>query len=695
MNTEQFFNRLENLTPIELRKELMIKPLPQEIVEQAIEDPIIINRIDFIIDQKNNEANGRAQKTPKTKFTKKFDAEIDSAKQRIKKKENEARKARVKEEYNEVKSDVYDESKSLIEQFTMAQAPEMQFEVDGRTYYCSREAIVIEDPQGGIKKVAELIAPVGMYRQEESGDHGFLIEFIPVDSRRPQIFEIPAGDTASGRSANKIAAKLLTAGCRITAMESCDFIRAICEWTKEAGLGLRRTRNRNGWCNNTYVNGMSVYGDDNVYPSPNSEELKARDDKKGNIEKWQDLMTESCYTEGLRALIGVSLAGSILRPSRQKGFGVHVFRQTSGGKSVATRLAASVWGSQSNFFHDWNATPNALIAMALRSNDACLILDELSKFNGKDGQLGTLCYDLTEGRERNRALIDGSLRETETWKSTIISNGEVSFDAKTGGLKGGQSVRMVDVRINEGELTTSANHADHIEESIEDVYGVAGDAFVEYVSTLDEKRIRRMVKKAQLAFKEAMDTDSNAEKRIIGQLAPVYVALELARQAGIVTWEKCDNKATMDWLITRVFQTRKEHKSSTPYEQVLNRLYRIQESEPGRFPSAESSQGRVNGKIYGFAHEGGMIVTEGLLNQSGLCKEAGITARAFFDSATEAGFVRDIGRMYVKCLGKNIRGKFIKPEEQVFSRADTDYEKIDNVITPQEFSDQMKKEEKA
>lgn len=130
--------------------------------------------------------------------------------------------------------------------------------------------------------------------------------------------------------------------------------------------------------------------------------------------------------------------------------GFHLRGKSSSGKSTALALAASVWGSPSNFPRLWRTTTNGLEGLAAVHNDCLLILDELSQCDPREA--GDAAYLLANGQGKTRASRAGMARQPARWRLLFLSAGEESLSAMMSRAgkrpNAGQEVRLADIEAD-------------------------------------------------------------------------------------------------------------------------------------------------------------------------------------------------------------------------------------------------------
>ena len=208
---------------------------------------------------------------------------------------------------------------------------------------------------------------------------------------------------------------------------------------------------------------------------------------------------------------------------------VHLVGDSTKGKTTAALLAVSPFGMPSNkkkgLMKSWNGTSNATINMMAGNYGIPLVLDELSMSNTKS--LTSELYVLTNGQEKSRLNDEMRQRKQGTWSTTIISTGEQSIFERTN-QNVGLTVRAFE--FSNISWTSSAENADEIRGIIQDNYGRAGQAFIEYLfeqglSIMEEKWVEW-----QERCMEALP-ESPFRTRIAKKYAIILAAGDIANQA--------------------------------------------------------------------------------------------------------------------------------------------------------------------
>jgi uncharacterized protein (DUF927 family) len=275
----------------------------------------------------------------------------------------------------------------------------------------------------------------------------------------------------------------------------------------------------------------------------------------GTREQWRDSVGKLAYEHDLAMFaISIAFAAPLVGLIEAESGGFNFYGQSSTGKTSIVRGAASVWGrgDARGFLRTWRATANGLEGAAVLHNDLPLVLDEVGVAEAKD--IGVVIYSLTGERGKDRAQRDGTLKETQTWRTLIISTGELTVADKIREdgrrVRAGQEVRVVDIHGDAGAGFGVFNHAgpnndaqklaDAIKNAACTYYGTAGPAFIEGIVAQGIDTVAAAARKAQKQFRsnaEIVPADANGQVlRVADRFSLVAFAGELAIGLGIVPW---------------------------------------------------------------------------------------------------------------------------------------------------------------
>ena len=258
----------------------------------------------------------------------------------------------------------------------------------------------------------------------------------------------------------------------------------------------------------------------------------------GSLAEWRHGVAAPAHAHALAALaISAAFAGPLLHLAGLESGGVHLFGNSSTGKTTLLKLAASVWGD-SGLVRSWRATANGLEGVANRTSDVVLILDELAQLDSKDA--ATALYMLASGVGKIRKNRNTTLQDIKTWRAFMLSSGEMTVEAKITQLRGakaytGATLRLLNVaadqRLGFGVFDSAGSTGDirdllkDFNSAVTSAYGVAGPAFVSALVSRAE---------ASEAIRNAIDhfVTNNVEDNASGQVERAAKRFGLIATAG-------------------------------------------------------------------------------------------------------------------------------------------------------------------
>ncbi|MFB6374070.1 MAG: DUF927 domain-containing protein [Bradymonadaceae bacterium] len=476
----------------------------------------------------------------------------------------------------------------------------------------------------------------------------------------------PQGAFTSKSEARREAARLASEGVPIRTGRGAEFVMGLGHWLEQAnGIEVAKLTRTPGWHDEcqVYCNGEWVWSNDETWYADSMHiSIRRRSHRAGSAVEWSMMLDKLGTTPGLRAAVGVSLAGPLVDLIHQSSFLVHLFGPSSTGKSTGLELGGSVWGEPQTIRNSWNNTVNALEGLAVVADGGCLLLDELGQFRGADHQLALAIYNIASQQGRNRATRAGGLQEQRHWALTGLSTGEISMKDRVGShRKGGQDVRMLDVPVRMGDVTEDADHADAIKAAVGldasgGEYGQAGDAWTKWLQSelpVVEASKRRDSRHEALASDLA---DGAEDRRILHHCALIGAALDLASEVevgrrSLVPWSQKQRDAAVRWLARRCIHHRTE---TTPQERALSLLREKVQTQPHRFPTAQTiKEDRASGEIWGVRDRRDIYISQKLLKASGVPREAGVGVQNFLKWLDENGHAENVGRKMragIRCI---------------------------------------------
>ena len=328
---------------------------------------------------------------------------------------------------------------------------------------------------------------------------------------------------------------------------------------------------KTGWHGTRYVLSNRVYGKQKgesvIYQGVKNCDFASAGDLVG----WKrEVAARAVGNTRMVFAISTAFAGALVEMANESGGGFQFTGATSKGKtSTVIDPAASVCGHPDRFAKKWRSTANGLEALCLSRNHSTLMLDDLGQSDAKE--CGQAAYMIANGQGKVRMQKEGGNRPLSTWKTMLLSSGEVDLAehmAEAGKVaKGGQVVRLPSIPADAGagmfalerlhDQPDGRQFSDTMKSVTREYYGTAGEDFLDKLTdpatlkeTTDSIRgsITEIVKLMKIPDGAAPEIG-----RVAARFALVAFAGELATQFGVTGWGKGEAlKASIrcfdDWL---------------------------------------------------------------------------------------------------------------------------------------------------
>jgi hypothetical protein len=295
------------------------------------------------------------------------------------------------------------------------------------------------------------------------------------------------------------------------------------------------------------------------FPYPDSKAFIGDESSQGMLDEWQKNVAEpAIHSECMVLALCSAFAGYCIYFTNIKSGGFHFYGQSSGGKSTALLVAASVRGN-ADTVSSWKTTETACEEIAEAHNHNLQINDELKLLDKNPEEAARkamdICYMLGDGRGKRRSA--GYQKSPASWHLVMLSAGERSLGqhASDGGLERmkGEEVRLVDVPVDDDleygvvdslpEGGNSGKFIEFIQNQCVQYYGTAGPEFVNKLLRKGEDNIR--VKLAYLIDKFLIHHDMDncndgVQRRIALRFALAYASGILAVNLKVLPYTRAD-----------------------------------------------------------------------------------------------------------------------------------------------------------
>jgi uncharacterized protein (DUF927 family) len=451
---------------------------------------------------------------------------------------------------------------------------------------------VIEGHEGGRRILAG--GPIwveALARDQRRDNWGFLLVWRDRDG------QLHRGAFPAGRfheQGHSIVKELADGGLAIVPGQERALLHYLAAFIPQRRL---RSVKRLGWVDDpvlVYVFAESTIGkagdEQFVYQPETHSALASAPYSAGTLDEWQtNVAAQAQGNPVLLFCLCAAFAGPLLKFAGLEGGGFHLHGGSSKGKTTTGQVAASVWGSGADpaeapgaaYIRKWNATANAVEAIAADHCDNLLVLDEIGEAQAHE--LGRLIYQLAGGQGKSRLARDASLRAPRTWRVIMLSTGEepvqAVLEAAGRRARGGQLVRMVDVPatgddggiIHDPHGLTPAEFVHRLKRACATYYGTAGPAFIQALCKENDLDTLRCQVQSELdeAHKRLVPKSAAEEvSRIVRRFALVLVAGHLACAAGILPFTLTEIEEAVKLVLQRWLAVH----SQGPMERAVEQL---------------------------------------------------------------------------------------------------------------------------
>lgn len=290
----------------------------------------------------------------------------------------------------------------------------------------------------------------------------------------------------------------------------------------------------------------------------------------GTAESWRDSVGRLARGNHSMMLgVAAALSAPVIGIVGADGFGVHLYEQSSAGKTTTANVSLSLYGYPDDLRLSWYGTALGIANEAEAHNDGLMPLDEIGQ-GAKARDVSASAYTLFNGTGKLQGAKEGGNRELKRWRTVAISTGEMDIETflSSGGLKvkAGQLVRLINIPMEKAKcfngLSNGKLHADEINESCINNHGAAGREWIKWIS-----EHREDVKKAARDAKKrwsGLIPDEYGEQ--VKRVADRFAILEASLIAGkhITGWGEQESRDAIQFCFNswiREFGTgNREHK---------------------------------------------------------------------------------------------------------------------------------------
>ena len=378
-----------------------------------------------------------------------------------------------------------------------------------------------------------------------SGEYYYLFQWQNQDENTPRTVAIAREDfgTDSGWKMLKAQGLKMTQGAGLTQRLTEHFHFKgdhFTQWT---------ITNVTGWINGAYLlpNGEIIGTPTKPIYFTDRSSSSLGYITSGTLADWQREIAQNVKGNSSMMLgVAVALAAPMISILGRESFGVHLFAESSKGKSTTLNIANSIYGDPEKIKLSWSTTATGVKNEAAARNDGFITLDEIGQ--AKDGKaLESIAYDLFNETDKIRGEKEGGNRQIKRWKVTALSTGEKDLETQlrlqNAKVHAGQLVRLLNVPLEEAhnihQFPNNKAHADHLNEKVQECFGVIGREWIAYLANNTET-IKTTFKAIRQKWLDLSSNMSGQVQRVAGdRFAILETALHLAKD--LTQWTDEEN----------------------------------------------------------------------------------------------------------------------------------------------------------
>lgn len=262
-------------------------------------------------------------------------------------------------------------------------------------------------------------------------------------------------------------------------------------------------------------------------------------------------------------------------------FGIHLFAQSSAGKTTTVEAASSIYGVPDMLKLSWFTTAYGMTVEAASRNDGFLPIDEIGQ-GGDARQVSTSAYTLFNGVGKVQGAKEGGNRAVLRWTVAALSTGEEDFETfmlKSGlSPKAGQLVRLVSVpfvdTVEFNGMDDGDQHSRAIKREAARYCGSVGREWIALLAADKESAIRMVNAREEEWISSLPEGASPQVKRVATRFALLDAAATLS--APLTGWSASECSTAVrqsfnDWLDSYGLGNREKHQVVTRARDFIQR----------------------------------------------------------------------------------------------------------------------------
>lgn len=383
---------------------------------------------------------------------------------------------------------------------------------------------------------------------------------------------------------------------------------------------------------------------------------------KGTVQEWIDNVLKLLITSDNGKVMLISTFASLLVNllDIHENSIIQLEGQSSTGKSGCIAGCSSVFGEESKYVQTWEATKNGAVGLFAGFGSFPLIFDDLKNVDAKlKRELPSLFYGFVQGEEKTRGTVDGSIRNSRTFNSLLITSGEYPVTDDLKGHEGATARVLVLPGSFLPKSKANATIVNNIYKNSKKYYGTVGVEWCKYLVALKNSDKVKEYMELYETYREILvnKTNNNLVARKCNTIALLQVTgylLEGFLGKDYFNMDKCINE-----LMAQIEETTKEADINTnAFLDVVEQL-KLKVNDDNDIYYKGSCIGEYRYKYnYDDNQYGEVLIVQGTILK-GIIEELGYNANTTIRAWADKGYIvkdnKNKNSVQNKINGKNVR----------------------------------------
>lgn len=453
-------------------------------------------------------------------------------------------------------------------------------------WVCNSSGVHGTSPFGEITACSHPIVPVERLINIDTGKEKMVIAFNKEGRWMEQIF-----DKSILLSANKIVPAMADYGVLVTSETAKYLVKYFCdmESLNISAIPVQISVSRMGWVRGEYKLFMPYTDDRIVFDSESTfasvyKSIRPHGDRETFISLLREIRQRKRKEPMM--LVAASLASVLVKPLGLLPFIFHLYGEAGKGKTVATMLAAAIWGdpNEDGYISDPKNTATVFEIYLDFLNNMPFICDDMSKLKRvmaaqKQGDFSDFIYLLCSGSGKKRSNQQLGVQRLTNWRNCSITNAERPLTTETS--KGGERLRCIEMETEPGIVFDDGQMGKHTADTIRANYGFIGPEFIRVIQEIGIDAIRKIHEDFVAKINER-DAKCEKEGKQVQPMALLMTADKLLTDYIMQDGVYLDFDTCFDLIVNHNEMSDNEH----AYEFIINacrshqKAFDIGESEP-------------------------------------------------------------------------------------------------------------------